>query len=68
MFVVFNHYPKWNWDSLPKELTESVHMTLDNPSCTDNGRFDDPDSGIPEHMERSETIPVHTIHQELSSL
>ena len=29
MFAIFHHYTKWSWDNLPKELTCSSHMTLD---------------------------------------
>ena len=29
MFAIFHHYPEWSWDDLPKELTNSSHMTLD---------------------------------------
>ena len=29
MFPVFHHFPKWSWDNLPKALTNSPHMTLD---------------------------------------
>ena len=45
MFAVFHHFPKWSWDDLPKALTNSPHMTLDQnltdasedsftPTCT----------------------------------
>ena len=36
MFAIFHHYTQWSWDNLPKELTESVHMTLDTPTCMDD--------------------------------
>ena len=29
MFAIFHHYPKWSWDDLPSDLTNSSHMTLD---------------------------------------
>ena len=29
MFAVFNNFPQWSWDDLPKKLTNSTHMTLD---------------------------------------
>ena len=34
MFAVFYHYPQWSWDSLPKELTCSSHMTLDHQATS----------------------------------
>jgi len=34
MFAVFYHYPQWSWDSLPKELTCSSHMTLDHQASS----------------------------------
>ena len=35
MFAVFHHYPKWTWDDLPKELTNSTHMTLDQQAIAE---------------------------------
>lgn len=29
-FAIFHHYPKWSWKDLPKTLTESSHMVLDD--------------------------------------
>ena len=29
-FAIFYHYPKWSWNDLPKTLTDSTHMILDN--------------------------------------
>jgi len=31
-FAVFYHFPTWSWNDLPKSLTESIHMTLDDIS------------------------------------
>lgn len=61
MFAIFQNYPQWSWESLPKNLTESVHMTLDNPICKDDqevSNHDDHDLNIP--VEESQTIPVHS--------
>ena len=61
MFAIFHHYTQWNWDNLPKELTESVHMTLDTPMCVDDAvSSNDTDINIQECSEASEAIPVHT--------
>ena len=61
MFAIFHHYTQWSWDNLPKELTESVHMTLDTPTCMDDAMSsNDTDINTQEYTERSEAIPVHT--------
>ena len=60
-FAILQHYPQWSWESLPKDLTESVHMTLDNPVCKDDqevSNHDDHDLNI--LVEESQTIPVHS--------
>ena len=28
-FAVFNHFPEWQWDSLPKKYRENPHISLD---------------------------------------
>lgn len=61
MFAIFHHYTQWSWDSLPKELTESVHMTLDTPICMDDAvSSNDTDIIMQEYAERSQAIPVHS--------
>ena len=51
---------QWSWDSLPKELTESVYMTLDTPICMDDAMSsNDTDIIMQEYAEKSQAIPVH---------
>ena len=28
-FAIFNHYPKWQWKSLPEKYRENPHLSLD---------------------------------------
>lgn len=61
MFAIFHHYTQWSWDSLPKELTESIHMTLDTPTCMDDVMSsNDTDVITQECSERTQAIPVHS--------
>lgn len=61
MFAIFHHYTQWSWDNLPNKLTESVHMTLDTPTCMDDSTsFNDTDMNTRDCAETSEVIPVHT--------
>ena len=61
MFAIFHHYTQWSWNSLPKELTESVHMTLDTPTCMDNVMSsNDADIITQECSEMTQEIPVHS--------
>ena len=63
MFAIFHHFTQWSWDNLPKELTESVHMTLDTSTHTDDAvSSNDTDNNTQECTERTEAIPVHTTH------
>ena len=58
---MFHHYAQWSWDSLPKELTESVHMTLDTPTYMDDVMSsNDADIITQECSERTQAIPVHS--------
>jgi hypothetical protein len=61
MFAIFHHYTQWSWDSLPKELTESIHMTLDTPTCMDDVMTsNDTDVITQECSERTQAIPKHS--------
>lgn len=56
-FAIFHHYPKWGWKDLPKTLTGSSHMILDDVT--------DVTEGITIDMDVDDPPTAHSQSQEL---
>lgn len=61
-FAVFHHFPTWSWNDLPKCLTESSHVTLDEISgtgvdtdmgCTNTTHVGDTSEELPDQKKTS---------------